>query len=243
MKTIKLLSAAVLLLAFTFNSSGQTKTESFQVSGNCGMCKTRIEKAAKEAGAAAANWNADSKQLTVTYESSLTNTAKIQQKIADVGHDNPGFKTTADVYNKLPGCCKYERVTDAKEEKHTCSDKCEKKDGKCTKMESGNAAMNCGMHKDDSHKTEGHEGKSCCKKDGDKAQCTKEGHDGKACCKKEGDKAQCAKEGHDGKACCKKEGDKAQCAKEGHNGKDCCKKDDAAQKMDCCKDGAKCEKH
>ena len=181
----------VLLVALCTFSFAQSKTESFQVSGNCGMCKTRIEKAAKEAGASDAKWDADTKQLTITYQSSTTNTAKIQQKIAEVGHDNAGFKASMDVYNKLPGCCKYDKA--ATDEKMDCC-----KDGKCTK--------------------EGHDGKDCCKKEGaakmdccKDGKCTKEGHDGKDCCKKEGaakmdccKDGKCTKEGHDGKDCCKK---------------------------------------
>lgn len=34
--------------------------------------------------------------------------------------------------------------------------------------------------------------------------CDKEGHDGKDCCSKDGDKMSCSKEGHEGKDCCKK---------------------------------------
>ena len=153
-------------MAFATVSFAQTKTESFKVSGNCGMCKAKIEKSAKAAGATEANWDADKQELTVTYSSSTTNAAKIQQKIADVGYDNAGFTSTLEAYNKLPGCCKYERsASETNEGKMECC-----KDGKCTK--------------------EGHSGKDCCKKDGDKkdcckeGKCTKEGHDGKDCCKK-----------------------------------------------------------
>lgn len=118
-------------------SFAQTKTETFNVSGNCGMCKTKIEKAAKDAGASAASWDVDAKQLTVTYKSSTTNAAKIQQKVAEVGYDNAGFKATAEAYNKLHGCCKYERETAAASENHSCSGKCDMKDGKCADMTDG----------------------------------------------------------------------------------------------------------
>ena len=109
MKTIRIFSVAVCMLGISGLAVAQTKTETFKVSGNCGMCKTKIEKAAKEAGAKDASWNVDTKELTVTYKSSSTNTAKIQQKIADVGYDNVGFKTTTAAYDKLHGCCKYDR--------------------------------------------------------------------------------------------------------------------------------------
>ena len=191
MKTIRLFSLTALLAAVTTITFAQTKTSSFQVSGNCGMCKSRIEKAAKEAGATDARWEASTQQLTVTYSSTTTNEAKIQEKIAAVGHDNAGFKATMDVYNKLPGCCKYDKT--AATEKMDCC-----KDGKCTNA--------------------GHCDKPCCKKDGEAkmdcckdGKCSKQGHEGKDCCKKEGEMkmdcckdGKCSKEGHSGKDCCKK---------------------------------------
>ena len=147
MKTIRLFSLTALSLALTVASFAQAKTETFKVSGNCGMCKSKIEKAAKEAGAKEASWNKDTKVLTVTYKSSTTNTAKIQQKIAEVGYDNAGAKATDEAYNKLHSCCQYDRT--ASDEMACCEkdgksmDCC--KDGKCTK--------------------EGHDGKDCCKKE------------------------------------------------------------------------------
>lgn len=194
MKTLRIFPfVALLMMATTISFAQKTKSETFKVSGNCGMCKTKIEKAAKDAGASFAAWDVEKKEITVKYNSSSTNTAKIQKQIAAVGYDNVGAKTTEDVYNKLHGCCKYDRAASAKasccsegsscSEDHSKMDCC--KDGKCTK--------------------EGHDGKDCCK-DG---KCTKEGHEGKDCCKKDGamdccKDGKCTMEGHDGKDCCKK---------------------------------------
>ena len=189
MKTLRIFSIVALLMAVTSIAFAQTKTETFKVSGNCGMCKTNIEKAAKAAGASSAAWNQETKDLTVKYSSSSTNTAKIQQKIAAVGYDNVGFKSTTEAYNKLHACCQYERSETATE--LGCC-----KDGKCSMP--------------------GHDGKDCCKKEGAKMDCCKDGkcsmpgHDGKDCCKKEGaamdccKDGKCTKEGHSGKDCCKK---------------------------------------
>lgn len=133
MKTLKISSFIVAFMAIATVSFAQSKTETFKVSGNCGMCKSKIEKAAKEAGASSASWDTETKQLTVKYNSSSTNTAKIQQKIAGVGYDNVGFKASAEAYDKLHGCCKYERADDHKA--GCCAgDKCEMKDGKCSDM-------------------------------------------------------------------------------------------------------------
>jgi copper chaperone CopZ len=110
MKTLKISCLAILSLAMASVAGAQTKTETFKVSGNCGMCKSKIEKAAVEAGAKTATWDVDSKIITVTYKKSSTNTAKIQEKIAKVGYDNAGAKASNEAYDKLHGCCKYERA-------------------------------------------------------------------------------------------------------------------------------------
>jgi hypothetical protein len=184
MKTIKVFLLASVCACFAITASAQkTKTETFNVSGNCGMCEAKIEKAAKSAGASYAEWNKDTKIITVKFSSSTSNLAKIQKSIADAGYDNVGAKAMDDSYNKLHACCKYDRTSNTTATMDCC------KDGKCT--------------------MEGHDGKDCCKKDG---KCTMAGHDGKDCCKKEGaakmdccKDGKCTKEGHDGKDCCKKE--------------------------------------
>ena len=164
MKTFQIFSFIALLM-ISATSFAQSKSETIPVSGNCGMCKSKIEKAAKTAGAADAKWDVDAKTLTVKYNSSTTNAAKIQTAVAAVGYDTRDVKATDEAYNKLHGCCKYDRTAvtgdDAK------MDCC--KDGKCTKP--GHDGTDC------CKKTEGQ--MDCCK-DG---KCTKPGHDGKACCK------------------------------------------------------------
>jgi copper chaperone CopZ len=100
----------VCLFSFGFvGLFAQEKTDSFTVYGNCGMCKSRIDKAAKLEGVTAASWNKDTKVLTVTYEASKVNNEAIQKKVASVGHDTELFTASDKVYDKLPGCCKYER--------------------------------------------------------------------------------------------------------------------------------------
>ena len=167
MKTFKIFSFVALFMALTISSFAQkAKTETIPVSGNCGMCKTKIEKAAKTAGVSSANWDVDAKALTVKYNSSTTNAAKIQNAVAAAGYDTRDVKATSEAYDKLHGCCKYDRTAAAThdEAKMDCC-----KDGKCTMT--------------------GHDGKDCCKK-GDAAKdcckdgkCSKEGHNGKDCCK------------------------------------------------------------
>ncbi len=166
MKTLKIVSFIAFFLAITTIAFAQaTKTTTFKVSGNCGMCKSKIEKAAKTAGASFASWNVETKELTVKYNSSSTNTAKIQQGIAGVGYDNAGFKATEATYNNLHGCCKYDR----EEAAGNADVKCEMKDGKCTDMAAckdkgccdANGVCKAGSC---SHDGKGDGGAGCCKK-------------------------------------------------------------------------------
>jgi len=155
MKTLQNFFFSFLFISFSTIAVAQTKTEKFNVADECGMCKKKIEKAAKSAGATYAVWNTDSKQLTIKYNSASSNTAKIQQAVANAGYDTPGYKATDESYSKLDGCCQYER-TSASATQSCCDDKkCASaqcmKDGKCEKD------MSC-------CKESGCSEKDCCKK-------------------------------------------------------------------------------
>ncbi|SFC72077.1 Outer membrane receptor proteins, mostly Fe transport [Parapedobacter composti] len=79
------------------------------VAGNCGMCKNRIEQAAKEAGAKSAAWDAESQQLRITI-TAPTSLAGIRKNIAATGHDVDGLPADGNAYQALPGCCQYSRT-------------------------------------------------------------------------------------------------------------------------------------
>lgn len=88
---------------------GHLKTASFPVSGNCAICKQRIEKAAKSASAQSADWNSNTRSLTVTFDTTKTSQEHIQKKIAEAGHDNGAYTATDEAYQALPDCCHYDR--------------------------------------------------------------------------------------------------------------------------------------
>jgi len=170
MKTLKIFSTFLVCCAIaTASFSQKTKTETFQVSGNCGMCEAKIEKAAKAAGASYAEWNKDTKIITVKYNSTSSNLAKIQKSIADVGYDNAGVKASTEAYDKLHACCKYDR-TESNQAKACCdNEKCSKedcagidccKDGKCTMQ----ACKDAGCCKDGKCDMTVCTEKGCCKK-------------------------------------------------------------------------------
>lgn len=98
---------------------GQTKTEKFKVYGNCGMCEDRIEKAANSVdGVSSAEWDKETSMIEVKLNESKTDVHKVHMAIAKVGHDTEMHKAKDEVYNKLPGCCKYDRSEAKKANDH-----------------------------------------------------------------------------------------------------------------------------
>lgn len=82
---------------------------SFGVRGNCGMCKSTIEKAATGVeGVTSANWDVDKKKIDVSFDDSKTDAMAIHKAIAASGYDTDKIAGDEDAYNDLPGCCKYD---------------------------------------------------------------------------------------------------------------------------------------
>jgi copper chaperone CopZ len=103
----KFILFAGFFMAIVFSASAQTATK-LKVSGNCGMCKSSIEKAAKTAGAINASWDMDAKILTFMFDGK-TNLDKIETAIAAVGYDTEHKTATKETYDALHECCKYDR--------------------------------------------------------------------------------------------------------------------------------------
>lgn len=84
---------------------------SFGVRGNCGMCKSTIEKAANNVnGVATAVWDVDKKKIAVSFDESKTNVMAIHKAIAASGYDTEKAIGDLDAYDNLPGCCKYDHT-------------------------------------------------------------------------------------------------------------------------------------
>ncbi|MGC1473551.1 MAG: cation transporter [Psychroserpens sp.] len=82
---------------------------SFGVRGNCGMCKTTIEKAANGVnGVTNATWDVDKKKIDVSFDDSKTDAMSIHKAIAASGYDTEKAAGDLEAYNDLPGCCKYD---------------------------------------------------------------------------------------------------------------------------------------
>ena len=105
-----MLVVGLLFVGMTSLFANNGKTEKINVHGECGMCKSRIEKAAKSVeGVTKATWDATENVLTVTFDDTKTTVLKIEEAVAKIGHDTDNVKADDKVYAKLHGCCKYER--------------------------------------------------------------------------------------------------------------------------------------
>lgn len=109
----------LFLQAAAYSQNSQTtpvdSATSFKVSGVCEQCKHRIESALKVKGIKSADWNIDSKMLSLVYDPSKISLDKIHNKITAVGHDTYLKKANYAVYKVLPECCYYRQMEGLKE--------------------------------------------------------------------------------------------------------------------------------
>lgn len=111
MRKMKVLSLiATMFIVSTFTLFAGTRIDKFNVAGKCDMCKSRIEKAALAVeGVSNATWNKETQVMVVAFDETKTDVHKIQMAIAKVGHDTEMHKAKDEDYNKLEGCCRYDR--------------------------------------------------------------------------------------------------------------------------------------
>jgi len=105
----------MMLLFVTFSTQAQDKKSKnakyeIEVSGNCDMCKKRIEKAAFSVkGVKSADYHLDDNTLHLIINEEKCSILDVKKAIASVGHDTDEVKATDEVYENLHGCCHYER--------------------------------------------------------------------------------------------------------------------------------------
>ena len=110
MKSLLLMTAVALLSASVSQAQiKNAKTETVKVYGNCGMCKTTIEKAGSKKKLYKTDWNEETKIASITYDTKKSSADQVLKSIALSGYDNVNYLAPDDAYNKLHGCCKYDR--------------------------------------------------------------------------------------------------------------------------------------
>ena len=99
MKVIKKIAIASLVFATSLTvttvnaqndkmkteSAKKSETVTFKVWGNCGTCKKNIEKSVKVDGVNKAEWNKDTKIMTISFDNSKITLEQIQKKLLRLG--------------------------------------------------------------------------------------------------------------------------------------------------------------
>jgi copper chaperone CopZ len=84
------------------------QTDTIDVSGNCGTCKKKIEKAVMSVrGVEEASWDKKTKKLTVTFNDARATRDAIVEAVLAVGYDADGKKANDEAYENLAACCHY----------------------------------------------------------------------------------------------------------------------------------------
>lgn len=104
MKTI------VMIIAILFVTAGIAQEKKpeivIQTSGECGMCKDRIEeKLNYTKGIIFSELDVESKKLTVKYVAKTITADEIRQIISELGYDADDVKANPAEVKKLPACC------------------------------------------------------------------------------------------------------------------------------------------
>jgi len=107
--TIRMLFFALAVAACPFTSAQESTIQEAQlkVFGNCGMCKTRIEKAVAIKEVKYTKWNKSTKMLRIAFRTPGMTLDSLEQRIAAAGHDTEKYKAPDEVYASLPSCCLY----------------------------------------------------------------------------------------------------------------------------------------
>ncbi len=101
----------ISLTTIAQEKKSKNKSLEFKVSGNCEMCEKRIEKAAFSVkGVKSAEWHADHGDIHIIFDENKCTKEDVAKAIAKVGHDTEFIKAEDSVYEKLHGCCLYERM-------------------------------------------------------------------------------------------------------------------------------------
>lgn len=101
------------LMLISFGCTAQIKnaqTVTVKIDGDCPMCETRIEQLAFVKNEAEVDWVVETHMAKVTFDSTRTDLDAILKRVAQAGYDNENYLAPQEAYDKLPGCCQYDRT-------------------------------------------------------------------------------------------------------------------------------------
>lgn len=103
----------LLMILFILYSCKSSVIETqVHVWGSCDIAKIKIDSAAKLDGVEKAEWNKETKLLTLKFDSTKVTLNQILENVAAAGFDNEKYFADDYAYEQLPDSCKYERRND-----------------------------------------------------------------------------------------------------------------------------------
>ncbi len=78
-----------------------------RVSGNCEMCKEKIESALITSSVKRASWDPETGILEVDFDRKAISLHQIREKVARSGYDTDSIKADSAAYSQLHECCRY----------------------------------------------------------------------------------------------------------------------------------------
>jgi len=117
----KILLAALMIC--TIGVFAKTITQEITVKGNCGECKEKIEAALDIPGISFAEWNKDTKILTIRYNDKKISEDQIHSTISNLGYATNKVAANAASQAKLSKCCQPKKPVKACGTKAGCCSK------------------------------------------------------------------------------------------------------------------------
>jgi len=108
MKNILIIVLTIIsTTAFGQKQKSKYQEINFKVSGVCEMCEDRIEKVLDAKGIRVADWDLDTHNCKVIFNTTKITELAIHKLIAGIGHDTDKVKASKESYDNIHSCCKY----------------------------------------------------------------------------------------------------------------------------------------
>jgi mercuric ion binding protein len=112
-----------ILMVGTLGVFAKTITQTILVKGECGKCKDKIEAALDIPGISFAEWNKETKMLTVRYNDKKVSENDIHTTISNLCYATAKMEANKEKQAKLANCCKPKEAKACETKKGCCSKK------------------------------------------------------------------------------------------------------------------------
>lgn len=116
---MKQIFLAILMIA-ALGVTAKNITKTILVKGECGECKEKIEAALDMPGVSFAEWNEETKMLTIRFNDKKITEDDIHNTISNLGYATDRLEANKASQAKLSKCCQPKEVKKACDDKKSC---------------------------------------------------------------------------------------------------------------------------